>query len=215
MRGLPPVPADVLEIRWSYSFAGSDASSTTFYFVAGASSYGRAAAIDVADAITFDWLALLSHLTTSELQLADRELLVHGDELIHDVKPITPNHGLWPGASTVNAAVGVYWTTGQARRRGHAFTYFPSFPPDFSDDAKRLNSNGFDTIRDAAFSYLDALTGIPTPNHAQVIPVLVSKALNGAPRPAAVVFPIDGAIPCKHVADMGRRLGQTRRVVSA
>jgi hypothetical protein len=212
MRGLPPPPNDTFSIRWTYDVDSSFCTSTTWYTVAGLSTFSIPELIDLADAIAFWWLDLYASVVTSEVELAVyRATFYTGERIVHH-KALTPTHGIWPGRPTLNACTCITWSDGLAGKRGHATSYFPGFAPDFTDNHRDLNSNGYIGLRDAAFAYLDGVRGVPTPNEAALLPVVLHRAAHGVPLDDANVGVVIDASPSLKVGTLRRRVRTSGRI---
>lgn len=212
MIGLPPDPPTVLRMTWVYDVSGSICRTSTAYWTPTLDSYSFVQLGELADNVAFWWLGLTAALTCTDVQLAEFRSGRASPVPWSRVVPAAPNHGEWPNRSTLNACLDVYWLAQDGGKRGHAITHFPGFPPDFTDDTRNLNSNGFVNVRTAVNDYLEGLSGVPTPDDEQLFQVVVHRRASGVALDHATITPIEAGHPTAYVGTLRRRVRERRRI---
>ena len=120
--------------------------------------------------------------------------------------PFAPNHGAHPSVEALAIAVGVYVTSGRARRGGGSRVRLPACPPRFVSRGRELTSDGAGFLISFCNSLVAWASGQVGPTGANVILGTIRRQAGGAPLATAVFDPAFSVRPSLRVEVLRRRL---------
>lgn len=209
MRGLPPPPADTIEVVQYIDVNGLTV-STSHYLLSSGSSFGTVAYLeDVAAAWILTCANQYAAVMHAGAELAAVRLTTYGGDLTRVTFPFPPNHGAWSGGQASQVALCWHWLTAGRGRGRQGVTRVPAVPDLFIDSNRRISNSGYANMVEKGSNLYDAMRAIPAFLGGFCVPITVHRSRNGAPLPASTYEPIVGVQTSRRVATVRRRLSES------
>ncbi len=206
MRGLPPPPADTVEVLQLVDVNGLTV-STTHYLLSPGSSF---ATVDYLQTLAAGWILTCANQYAacmhSGAELAAVRLTANGGDLVRVTFPFPPNHGAWPGGQASQVALCWHWLTAARGRGRQGVTRLPAVPDQFVDSNRRISNSGYANMVEKGSNLYDAMRALPGFTGGSCVPVTVHRSRNGAPLAASEYEPIVGVQTSRRIATVRRRL---------
>lgn len=206
MRGLPQPPDDVASVVLEWSCSGSPATTTHWLFVPGLQTLTYDALRSLWVLFVFETLDQLVPLMASEGSLRACRIARGGSQPLAVVDHVVTNSGAGSSTKTINAAIGIYWTTSFAGSGGRTLTRLPAFPHEFTDDQRTVNELGYAEIGHSAGLWLQHVNALDSPAGGLCELVTLHRQANGVPLAVAQARALISAVPVPRVATLRRRL---------
>lgn len=210
MRGLPPLPLDVVHLEQDYEIASHSVSIGFWLFNPSNNGAGLAQLADITDAWFVTCLPTLYGLQHDGTIAGTCRAALPGLAIV-DGAP--PGHGAWAGGQADNVALGIHWATGEGGARRGPITFVPGVPDLFITDNWMLSAIAFGNLIAAARDLYNALNALPAPDGTFQVVGTLHRQRAGAPLAASEFVPYVGAIPTPKVVTIRRRI-PARRAVS-
>lgn len=207
MRGLPPPPADVVQLVQDFDINGHTVSIGYWLFNPSNAGAGESDLLAIANAWFVTCLPSIYELqhdgtVASTCRCANRTLRV--------VSAAPPGHGAWTGGQADNVATGLHWLTGEAGALRGPITFIPGVPDVFISDNWRLSATAWGNLTASGRDLYNALNALPSPGGTPQVVGTVHRSNAGAPLPAAEFAPYIGVVPSAKVVTIRRRIPDRR-----
>lgn len=210
MRGLPPLPHEVLTFRATIETNGSPCDIVQYFFASGSIGWGYAEFGEfVTGWATFAMPHLLNCMPTASSFTTCRLSRV-GSLPYTYVTRVAENNGSEGTAQSLNSALCLTWKTLIAGATSRSHNRLPLKADAVDNDKRRIDPDFWASIQLQAAQYvLEAnsitIAGFSTPEF-----VVVSRSEFGSPRPSAVFSPVVSGEPSLWVGTLANRT-QSRR----
>lgn len=206
MRGLPPVPLDVLHVVQHFDNGGASPSVGFWLFnPSNASITPPGAAAVLSDFFLFvlpNFLALQHEgITPTTCRIVGPGFAI--------TESAPASHGAWTGGQALNVALGIHWLTGQRRPHAGPITYVPGVPDVFIHDNHQLSQLGFGNLQASARDMYDAFPSVRAPDGTPQVVGTLERSAAGVPLTTAQFAPYIGVSATPHVVTIRRRISRT------
>lgn len=209
MRGLPPVPAEVAELRLGWLVGNVPVQTQQWVFVPGLQELDyaglRAVWSDVVTAVVGPY----NELTATAASISTCRLRRWGSAGLSVYDELGPNAGLAGACQVLAAALGLCWHNAGSGRSSFSLTRLPGFPDAFTDDHLTLNTIGWTQAAAWGTSVLEAVSAIVSPAGGTCGLVSLERVRAGAPLPVSQTNVITHVTPVPTVATLVER-GRSR-----
>lgn len=206
MRGLPPIPDDVLRVRLGFDIDHTWASIGWWVFSPGAGSATAAYLDGIASAVILGPLSHVLELMHAGATCTTCRVESFGAVPLTVVRSPGPNAGRWVGGTTAQAALGLHWLTGERGRRGGAITHVPAFPDAFTDNHAAINQLAFGNALGRGTDTLNDFAAMPGFAGGFAVMGTVERSAAGVPLGASTFVPFQGVNPTPRIATIRRRI---------
>jgi hypothetical protein len=212
MRGLPPPPADVAELRQYFDINGHRVSTGFWLF---SPEWPNAVYPDLEVALV-DWftsgLPQLLGLQHSGVIPTTCLLRVGGLAL---VEAAPPSHGAWTGGQADNVALGIAFKTNDRGKGATHINYVPGVPDVFISANYQISQVGWGNLQANARDLLAALNTIRSPLGLACVAGTLRRARGGLPLGHASFSPFAGVVATPQVVTIRRRIPRGYQIASS
>ena len=215
MRGLPPPPADVCSIECVWSIGPTQECTTTFWLFAPGIDTSTTLQVNtlLGDFFTLCLPDLLPLLGTDVTCTVLRLTHWGPDPLVYSYVP-APNSGGTGTSNPINGALVLTWRNGRRGSAALGHTFLPLSDTLVDDDHARLKAITWSQAKQAATTFLGHVNALFSPDGATCVLVTISRSQSGAPRPFALMSPVELGDASPFIGTMRRRV-RARRPASS
>lgn len=206
MRGLPPPPADVAELRFFFDVNGYTASVVHWMFVPSLEVATVPGLESLASNVLFYALPFFTDLMHAGARVDRLSLQTFTVTPVNMVVSASPNHGAWTGGQSAAVALGLHWLTGEGGAGDHVVTHVPAMPDVFIEDGQLLNALGLGNAGSAASAFLNGIATIVGPVGGTCSLGTVHRQKAGLALPASIFSPFVGVIVTRKLTTIRRRV---------
>lgn len=212
MRGLPPVPPDVLRLELEAEVNGA-------FFTTGVWLQSP----DMPSAVPSYLTALIGSFELGPVaaflscmhngsSFSTCRASIEGTTRLRIVDAFLPNAGAWTGGQVNMAACGLYVQTLGGGRGSGSRIRFPALPDIFVDDNRTLSATGVGNLEAAATALVSWVSTALGPSGLPLELGTVQRARGGTPLPASIWAPAVSVSPSFRVEYLARRMPKSRQI---
>jgi hypothetical protein len=211
VRGLPPLPPDVVEIIATWDVNGQLVTTRWSVFAPGADG----ATAGQLNTLLGDFFFSPAHdaidLLSSDTSLVQLQCVTGpANGLIVTLTP-APNVGPLDGSTALNAALVWTFKTGEHRVGSHMHVWLPLSRSNLGADKRRLSPLGFTEAAARALDFMQHVNATASPDGAACVLVAVHKQRAGVPLAHAEFSPVVFATASPIVGTLQRRVRSAPR----
>ena len=210
MRGLPPLPPDVVTLTCEWQCSQHYLTNSWHLY---GPDYSTATPSDLASLISqwFDFCLpdLLSVVPVDAIAVTCRAA-ASGPTGAQLTEPLADNHGAFGATTPINAALVLTWRTVSGPNAARSRTLLPLVDAFVSPDLDRLTEISYAEAGSAARSYATHLNTLVLPPDRRATFVVVSRSDGGVPRPTATLTPVFTGDASRYIGTIQRRVRSRR-----
>lgn len=205
MKGLPPPPPGVMEMRLVFDVDGVEATVGQWIAVPGLELASTAEIQTVIDGLLPYLTPFTTGVTHAGCSLARVDCRRWGPlPLRMDFVP-AENQGYWTGGQLAVGAGVLHWLSGRGGKGFDSLSFMPGFPDLFTDDHARLNAAGWSNYLSKARDWLAGIAATPGVSGGHCVHGTVHRKHAGAPLDVATFTPTIDVTPSPLVGTLDRR----------
>lgn len=206
MRGLPPMPSDVIRLRLTIDVNGSNVSIAHHFLATGCIGWSDnefsefiSGWATFAETFLLNMMPVSASFTTCRLSRFGAQPFTH-------VTQLPTNAGAHGEAQSLNSALCITWRTGLRGSIARSHTRLPIAADAVADDKRGLHPDFWALYQLNAADYISSVNAITVSGFATPEFVVVSRSQGGEPLPASAFAPVLSGTPDLTVATLASRV---------
>lgn len=212
MRGLPPVPDDVLRLELDFDVNGRRFTTGLWMLTPGLQAWTPTWLTSFASDVFSYLLPGTTGVTHDGTSLTTCRVLIAGSSPIAWTAYAPPNHGAHTGGQADAIASGVYVVSSSGGRGSGSRIRFPGCPDDFITDNWLLSPQGQSRLLDMCSSIIELMNAVTSPTSQLMTLGTLQRATVAGPRSTSQFDPASLVVPSNRVEVLRRRFPHSRWV---
>lgn len=212
MRGLPPLPPDVVFIEAVWSIGDVQEATTGWHFFAPGADLATELQLNtlLGDFFTANCPGDLLAIMGTDVSCNVLRLSRYGASPVVIQYNPAPNTGTLGTTNPMNSALVLTWRTSERGASSLGHTYLPLSDALVDVDHARLKAVSWSEAQAQARQFLQDAGTVVSPDGALLVPVVIHRSRGGAPLPNSIMSPITLGDASPFVGTMRRRIRARR-----